>query len=137
MKLIKEIIYEERTTDNRIQDVDAYIESRRYDDDFFDLYFELGEDDLHVYFANIAAYERSLKEKEAGEERAVQVESAVLVKKENIVYWLGDNNGLETYNLLAPFPYWTRDELQSAGVSSFRESGRGQFSYECAWGYKI
>lgn len=135
MKLIKEIVYQEHVSLKYLKEVDDYVDSRRYDDDDFDLYFEVREDDNYVIFANLGGYVRSEEEIAGNEARAIQVETAILEKATGTLYWLQDNNGLENYDCLAQYPYWTREDLNKVGVKHFRESGRGQFDYRHTWGY--
>lgn len=108
-------------SDRWIDDVDMYIERRRFDDDPFNLFFELKEDEDYVYFANVAGYERSKSEKQSGEPRAVTIETAVYVKKSNEVVYLDDYDGFTSLACLNNVAYWTEDDLLERGVKKIRE----------------
>ena len=119
--IINKQVEQEVHSDRRIGDVDQYIESRRFDNDPFNLFFELEEDDEYVYFANLAGYVWSKSEQEANEQRAVTIETAVYVKKSNEVVYLDDYDGFTSLACLNNIAYWTEDDLLERGVKKIRE----------------
>ncbi|MDY7043636.1 hypothetical protein RVS70_05395 [Virgibacillus sp. M23] len=124
MKLIDNVIvnYKEHKSDDRIEDIDKLIEENRFNDDGFDYYFEVHEEDDFVVFANVAGYELLQEDIDSGCGRVFQVETALLVKKENIIYYL-ENDGFKSLNFLKNYPVWTSGKLRKAGVKGFQDAG--------------
>lgn len=137
MKLVKEIIvtHEEFNSSKKMDSVDAFVKSNRYEVDLFELFFEVREDDESVIFANLCGYERSHDELTAGEPKVVQVETAVLNKKTKEMVRLVDNQGLDDYDGLSKFPVWKREELESIGAHGFRDEKNGEFDETKNWDF--
>lgn len=139
------VTYDERISKNRIANIEELIEQNRFNDDEFDYYFEVFEDELVVVFANLAGYELTEEDIENKLGRAFQIETAVIVKDQNrleysdTIYWLGDNDGWgKAQELLSDKPVWTRDELGDIGVKSFQDSPMGfPDKYKYDWEYSL
>lgn len=146
MKLpIVDLKYKENISTNCIENIEELIEQSRFEDNEFDYYFEVFEDDLIIVFANLAGYELTEEDIENKLGRAFQVETSVIVKDQNgleysdTMYWLGDNDGWgNVQELLSDKPVWTRDELVSIGIKGFQDSPLGfPDKYKYDWEYSL
>ena len=134
MKLIKHINieYDNFVSNRKIEDVDILVEDNRFSKDSFNYFFELHENEDIVVFANLGGYELEEEDIESGYGRSFQIETALLVKKENIIYYQGDNNGFNSLSFLNDVPVWTTLDLYHIGIKEIKDAGLG-FPYNERW----
>lgn len=133
MKIPKVIVtYDEHISKKRITNIEELIEQNRFNDDEFDYFFEVFENDLVVVFAFVYGFELTQEDIDKDYGRVFQVETAVIVKDKEYpsyhgtVHYLGDNDGWGgIQELLKDSPVWTKDELRDLGVKVFRDVGVG------------
>lgn len=143
MKLRK-VIYleEEKKSDIRIKDIKSIIEDNRYKDDYLEYFFEIGETEHVVIFANLYGMERYEDEIEDNVSRYIQIETAVLVKDYkygedyyNKIYFLGGNEEVpqKVNQLLGDLPVWTNSTLKNTGISIEGDLRNNQIKAECGY----
>ncbi|AVI45382.1 hypothetical protein BL14DL4_00114 [Bacillus licheniformis] len=94
------------------------MEANKLNNNDFNYFFELHEDENAVVFVNVAGYELEKEDIESGVGRVFQTETAIIIKNANNVKLInelrfgGDYNGDmldELNNLLKDKPVWTLD----------------------------
>lgn len=117
-------------TDGRIlSDVMGYVESRRFDNEVLNVYFVVGEDARFVYFANVYGFEWTEEERELGESRFVQVETAVLNKESSEIFHMIDNDGIGLLGKLNGLSYVEYGDLIERGFRFVRDPGNMDLSW--------
>lgn len=140
MKLPKvkiDIEWNEFSSGKRIEDIEGLMEANKLNNNDFNYFFELHEDENAVVFVNVAGYELEEEDIESGVGRVFQTETAIIIKNANNVKLInelrfgGDYNGDmldELNNLLKDKPVWTLDDFEKAGVK-LNANGYDPFGY--------
>ncbi|WP_026579484.1 hypothetical protein [Bacillus sp. SB47] len=140
MKLPKvkiDIEWNEFSNGKRIEDIEGLMEANKLNNNDFNYFFELHEDENAVVFVNVAGYELEEEDIESGVGRVFQTETAIIIKNANNVKLInelrfgGDYNGDmldELNNLLKDKPVWTLDDFEKAGVK-LNANGYDPFGY--------
>lgn len=140
MKLPKvkiDIEWNEFSSGKRIEDIEGLMEANKLNNNDFNYFFELHEDENAVVFVNVAGYELEEEDIESGVGRVFQTETAIIIKNANNVKLInelrfgGDYNGDmldELNNLLKDKPVWTLDDFEKGGVK-INVNGYDPFRY--------
>lgn len=140
MKLPKvkiDIEWNEFSSGKRIEDIEGLMEANKLNNNDFNYFFELHEDENAVVFVNVAGYELEEEDIESGVGRVFQTETAIIIKNANNLKLInelrfgGDYNGDmldELNNLLKDKPVWTLDNFEKAGVK-LNANGHDPFGY--------
>ncbi|AMR10759.1 hypothetical protein CHCC20441_3847 [Bacillus licheniformis] len=137
MKLPIDIEWNEFSSGKRIEDIEGLMEANKLNNNDFNYFFELHEDENAVVFVNVAGYELEEEDIESGVGRVFQTETAIIIKNANNVKLInelrfgGDYNGDmldELNNLLKDKPVWTLDDFEKGGVK-INVNGYDPFRY--------
>ncbi|MET3505531.1 hypothetical protein [Halalkalibacter oceani] len=138
-----EVEYIEKLSEMKINDIDQLIIENKFNDNNFDYYFEMYENEEVVVFANLTGYPLEEDDISSGVGRVFQIETAILVKDVknsqylNQMFYMGDNDGFSTLgHFLNNKPVWTKEKLKEAGVKKFESSFIG-FPYEYRWDHML
>lgn len=137
MKLPIDIEWNEFSSGKRIEDIEGLMEANKLNNNDFNYFFELHEDENAVVFVNVAGYELEEEDIESGVGRVFQTETAIIIKNANNVKLInelrfgGDYNGDmldELNNLLKDKPVWTLNDFEKGGVK-INVNGYDPFRY--------